>query len=309
MTAGTEAGGMLPELPLRSEFSLVIPTNEQFLQLRAEAKQAGKLPNLRQMVAAWQDVADRCHLAFEELTRIAVFKLEVERELGAHLAQTVHRGGSRSKYSRSTLLPDDLTRNQSSAYQALAAIPEATFRAYLQGAHRDEEVPSSRGARAFAAATRSRGQQSVRRTTAAGHSVISEAVLDAMTRIMTPDVVVGCKRLKAKWHFHPDASNVLDMLTGDVFVAQCPQPQLWLPAIERLRKTARVYQAVVVLPAEVWTDWFAAMEVGDWLCCFLKGARGSDGNGVMLAHVGAKQGAFRLAFRHLGVVMGAIAIG
>lgn len=304
MTPGVEAGGLLPELP-RPEFSLVIPTNEQFLQLRLEAKQAGKLPDLRQMVAAWQDVADRCHLAFEELTRIAVFKLEVERELGVHLAQTVHRGGPRSKYSRSTLLPDDLTRNQSSAYQKLAAIPDATFRTYLESAHRHEEVPSSRGARAFAAAERSGGKSGVRRT-AAGAWVIPEAVLDAITRVMTPDVVVGCKRLKAKTHVTPDASNVLDLLTGDVFIAQCPDPVQWLPAIEHLRKAARVYQGVVVLPAAVWTDWFAAMAAGDWLCCFLKGVRGADGNGVMLAHVGGKQGAFRLSLQGLGTVVHSI---
>lgn len=114
--ADEEPQGMLPDRPSRPapkpELSLVVPDAAHLLQLRERAREAEELPGLRKLVAAWQAAAEKCDLAFEELTRLAVYRLEVERDLGAHLAQTVHRGGHRAKSPRGALLPTPAPRLQ-----------------------------------------------------------------------------------------------------------------------------------------------------------------------------------------------------
>jgi hypothetical protein len=146
----------------RAAGQLIVPSSGQFALIRAEAKAAGTLSNLQRMVAAWQAVAEKCDLAFAEVLRLAVFRLEVERDLGVHLAQTVHRGGNRSKSPRATLLPDGVTKKQSAAYQKLAAIPDEVFRAYIEKAKAAGTLPSSAGARRSAwpqAPRKSRGME------------------------------------------------------------------------------------------------------------------------------------------------------
>jgi len=55
-----------------------------------------------------------CSLKFEELMRLAVFRLEVERELGAQVAETVNHSRRRQLSSEGTFdssdLPDGMTR-------------------------------------------------------------------------------------------------------------------------------------------------------------------------------------------------------
>lgn len=300
-------GEPVPQVPARPDLTLV-PSSEQLLRLRDEAKQNGTLANLRKMVAAWQAVAEQCNVAFEEMTRLATYRLEVERDLGRHLAQTVHRGGDRAKYSRSTLLPDDITNNQSAAYQRLAAIPDQAFHAYLADALSRRVVPSSRGARAFAAASGRKAPKAKAKQKKRGRSVTAEgaipaAVLECIAAIMTPDVIVGDATVPSKKRLAADSKAGMGQLRGDVLVAQCPDPVRWLSAIEQARRETRVSRAIVVLPATALPEWIAALEHGDWLLCCLRGVRDSNGNAVMLAHIGERPSVFRLAFRSLGVVL------
>jgi hypothetical protein len=102
---------------------VVVPTNEHFQIVRAEAKELGKVHERHRMVSAMQAAAAKCDRVHEGMVRLAEFRLQLERDLGAYLAQVVTRGGHRSKSLRSTLLPPGVTRNQSSTYQLLAAIP------------------------------------------------------------------------------------------------------------------------------------------------------------------------------------------
>jgi hypothetical protein len=307
MSADEQAEGEGPEpMPVgsvRPDLALSIPSGERFLQMRTEARQTGTLKNLQKLVAAWQAIGEKCNLAFEEMTRLAVYRLEVERDLGAYLAQTVQKGGDPPKYARRTLLPDDITRNQSSAYQKLAAVPEDVFRAYLEHAHHRGVVPSSQGARAFRMpghrAAPTRATKKKRRARAA--VAIPAAVTECIATIMTPDIVVGDANLRAGKRVAPDSKAVLEQLKGEVFVAQCTDPARWLPAIEQHRRAARITRAIVVLPAEPCAAWFATLEHGDWLVCFVRNV--GDGNGVMLAHIGERPSAFRLACRELGVVV------
>jgi hypothetical protein len=85
---------------------VVVPTNEHFQLVRAEAQESGKVHELHRMVSAMQAAAAKCDLAHEEMVRLAEFRLQLERDLGAYLAQHVHRGGDRANAPRVRLLRD-----------------------------------------------------------------------------------------------------------------------------------------------------------------------------------------------------------
>lgn len=301
-----------PAVPIRPGMGLSIPSSERFLELRAGAKENGTLKDLRQMVAAWQAVAEKCNLAFEEMTRLAIYRLEVERDLGVHLAQNVRWGGDRARLPEGTLLrdgglPEDITKKQCWAYQQLAAVPEDVFRAYLDAAHTRHVVPSAAGARAFAAPPKTPARNSAKNRTAKravhGGAAVPAPVIECVERIMTPDVVVGEVAMPAKQRVDVSSPDALQRLHGDVFVAQCPDPERFLVALEQARRNASVRRAVVILPATPWAQWFGRLEHGDWLLCFLRAVRDAEGNGLLLAHIGERPSVFRLAFRSLGVVL------
>lgn len=310
MTASEEVDGAGPQplLPARPEMSL--PSNERFLLLRAEAQENGTLADLQKLVAAWQAVAAKCDVAFEELTRLAIYRLEVERDLGRHLAQTVHPGPPTKSYPRGSNsaggLPDDITWKQSAAYQHLAEVPEDVFRAYLDAAREKHVLPSSRGARAFAKPSAppssSAGTRRDRRARSAGEVHISPPVLEVVTSLMTPDVIVGRVQLTAKKRIALDSQTAIEQLRGDVFIAHCRAPERWLPSLERLRREARIRRAIIVLGADTGAGWFAGFERGEWTLCFVRDS-GHGAAGLLLAHLGERGGAFRLACHGLGVVM------
>lgn len=67
----------------------------------------------------------------------AEIKLRAERRLGELLAETTVKGGARHKshdgtYERRPTLPPDVTNSQSSRWQAVAAVPEEKFEAFIQ---------------------------------------------------------------------------------------------------------------------------------------------------------------------------------
>lgn len=295
--------------PVRSrrDLALVVPSDEQLLQMRVDARSQGKLPQLQRLVAAWQSVGEKCKLAFEELTRLAVHRLQVERDLGEHLAQTVKRGGDRPNSPRGSLLrqsglPDDITWQQSSLYQKLAAIPAEVFQAYLDEAARRHIVPSSRGARTFAR-TRASANAAARRRSrrAAGGQVrLPAEVLDRIAAGMRPDVVVGRVDLPAKERFPAGDRRALERLCGAVFVALCPDAAEWLPEIARRWRDGRISRAIVVLPGTIaWASWFAhAIADEAWTLCFVSTSK--EGPGALLADIGGSP-AFLASLDGIGV--------
>jgi hypothetical protein len=109
-----------------TSYALVVPSPQQFEIARVEAREAGRSQDLHRMVSAMQAAAAKCDLAYEEMVRLAVYRLEVERDLGAHLAQTVVRGRPTKRCPGGTIsasgLPEGISKKQSVAYQRLAAI-------------------------------------------------------------------------------------------------------------------------------------------------------------------------------------------
>ena len=289
--------------------ALSIPSETEFRIVLSQKEGAAALHDLRTIVATWQAVAAKCKQAFEDTVKLAVYRLEVERALGAELAQTVRRGGDRSKYSGSTLLsesalPPGISKNQSAAYQRLAAIPDATFRAYVTAAKEKRRVPSASAAKKFAAqgGTPRASAKRPRRRAVASAAVLSPAVVDAISRIVDPDVVVGTDELDAVQRVPANAKDVFDHLRGNVVIAACPDPSTWLPQLEQMRAAACFKQALVVLPAQVWSDWFAVLQGSAWSCCFVRGVRNAQDVGQLIAHLGEKPAAFEVVAHEIGVL-------
>jgi hypothetical protein len=288
---------------------LAVPSDGQFQAMLAGANDAESLQEIRQAFVALEAVASKCKMAFGELVRLAVQRLEVERKLGAFLAQTVHQGRPAKRSPEATIspgatLPDKVTKQEAAKYRQLAAIPEVVFQQYLEAASASGKLPTSAGARRFGNAGTPKAKRTRLSKGRATDSVVLHRVLDALSRIMElPDVHVGSEKVRARMTLPPRAPNVVAKLAGDVFVAECDDPVSLLAELRRRRDSGKVAQAVVLLSAEVWAPWFAELQGHGWTICYLQNAQVS-GTGRIVAHLGARASAFRIAFGSLGPVFG-----
>lgn len=275
-----------------------LPDAGQFADMLASAAGASGLHDLRRLVSAWQAVAQKCSLAFEESMRLAIYRLRVERALGGELAQTVSRGGFGSKSHGATSgsggcsspLPDGVSKHDARRYRQLAAISDSDFSRYLAHMKQAGRLPTSAGARRFAGTSSPGPAKRSRRRGRAEKITLPSDILERLTRIMEIDVVVGEETVPAKRRVQYSASPDRAVLRGNLLVCACAHPEKWLPALVRLRERALVEQAVVVAPAEVWAPWFGLVD-GNWRCCFLAGVQ-LRGVGVVLLHHGARAEAF-----------------
>ncbi len=302
---------VVPEDGVRRQLALV-PDEERFQDMLTTACGSPALVDLRKLVVAWRAVADQCEVATEEVLRLAIYRLEVERALGSELAQSVRRGGRGSKSQAATSirggasrgLPDGVTKHQSRRYRALAAIPGDAFAGYVTKAREDGRPPTSAGAHRFARAKCSpqAAQQAESSPTSTVSFVLPERVLDALTSFMVSDVVVGDLQLQGDARCLSVAEARPGDLEGDVLFADCPDPATWLPELKQLREAGRVRQVVVALAAEVWAEWFKLLEVDAWGCCFVTGVRTVSGEGVALAYHGERPSLFHGAASAVGVM-------
>lgn len=277
--------------------AIVVPAHAELALLLSQAKAAGTLKDLRQTIAAWQAVAEKCDLVFEEFVRLAVFRLQVERELGAHLSQTVQRGGDRSKCPRATLLPEGVSKKQSSTYQKLAAIPEDVFRAYVEKSREVRKVPSSAGARRFASPTKTRAPARSRNRdgTVSG---VPDVVVDACVRCLGEiAVLVGKAEVKAAACVK-GLSDLSKVARGAILVATSTDPAESLRCIARLREKGRIGEAIVVLPQHINASWLTSLNCGPWSLCLP-----FEGGTPLVAHIGGHARGFALVFARLGVVV------
>ncbi len=296
--APSAGGQMQPAIFGPVDSGIIVPSSEQFALMRAEAKAAGKLKDLRKLAAAWQAVAEKCDLAFEELFRLAVFRLEVERDLGMQLAQTIRRGGDRTNYPRGSLLPDGVTWKQSAGYQNLAAIPEDVFRAYVERSRGAERTPSSRGARAFAGARSAKTHRAPRPKKApASDVVLSPKLLEACVRCLGDiDVMVGKVKAKAAVCF-AELGELTKTAQGKWLVVGAADPTGSVRRVVELRESGRIEEAIVALPRDIDAAWWSSLSTGQWSIC-VPSERGSP----IVAHIGGHVRGFSLVFAALGVV-------
>lgn len=284
--------------------ALLIPTDSEFRIILAQASDLDSLKQLRSGVAALEAVARQFSIARAEVIRLAVHRLEVERKLGAILLQTVRHGGDRSRcpdgISGAGGIPGGISPKQSALYQKLATISDSDFTTYLDGARAADSVPSTAGAVRFSAPRRP-ARRSRTRAGANGNRP-SAAVIDAISRIMTPDVIVGSAAIGPGRVVAPDARDLWDCLRGDVLVADCPDPTCWLPMLQRLHSSALIRQALVFVPAAPCEHWFAVLQGSGVVCCFIKLSRANPASRAIL-HLGAGRAAFRVVMQSIGIVV------
>jgi hypothetical protein len=300
--APSTGGQMQPAIFGPVEGGIIVPSSEQFALMRAEAKAAGKLKDLRKLAAAWQAVAEKCDLAFEELFRLAVFRLEVERDLGAQLAQTVSLGRPKKRSPRGTIsesgLPEGVSKKQSAAYQQLAAISQDQFRDYLEAARADRRTPSLRGARAYASARGPRARRVSRPKKApAGLVVLSQELIDACVRCLGDiDMLGGQAKVKATATF-ADLGDLTKTTQGKLLVVGASDPAGSVRRVVELRESGRIEEAIVALPRDIDATWWSSLSTGPWSLC-VPNERGSP----IVAHIGGHARGFSLVFASIGVV-------
>jgi hypothetical protein len=289
-----------------SERSLAVPTDEQFQVVLAKANDAESLHDLRQAFVTLEAVAAKCKLVFSEMVRLATQRLEVERKLGAVLSQTVQRGRPKKRspeatFSKGPELPGEVSKQNAAKYRKLAAIPDRVFEDYLRCTKSRARLPTSAGARRFAASPKPKTVRK-RSTPRSTGTDVPKRVIEAVLRVMDPpDVCVGTAKVGAKRSIG-SADEFLPGLAGNVFVSECSEPTILLRALLSNRNKGRIEQAVIWLPAEVGAAWFANLQGREWSVCFLLDADGADYVGRVVAHVGAHAEAFRVVFAELGAV-------
>jgi hypothetical protein len=297
--------------PLAAKGGLVaVPTKEQFEIVRTGARESGKVHELHRMVSAMQAAAAKCDLAHEEMVRLAEFRLQLERDLGAYLVQHVHRGGDRANAPRVRLLrdgglPEWVTRKKSASYRELALIPDDVFRNYFEEVRKRHQVPSSRGARSFACGKkptpiRSKRDYATRGTPSASSAEPGANLLEACLRCLgTIDVLVGNVKANVNAAVRLDADQGLSKkLRGKVLIVEAVAPEVVMRSVAAQRLAGAVQEAVVVLPRDVNHAWFAALGEGPWSCCVPR-----EPGSPIVAHIGGHGRGFALVFARLGVLL------
>ena len=130
---------------------IVIPSQGQLTLLREQARAEGKLHDLREQLAALFAVGERFGIVQAELVRLAVARLEVERDIGGQLSVEVRQGRPRKRSPRVTFssatLPAGISKQQAMRFRELARVPESLFQDYLRAVAADGRLPTSTGAR------------------------------------------------------------------------------------------------------------------------------------------------------------------
>lgn len=304
------------DLPALSAAGLNLPTPADLAAALLQITNLDQLHGLREQVALWEEAQKRYRMAIEVVVDVAIVRLRLERKMGQELAQTVHSGGHGSKSHNATSirggssagLPEFIDKHRARRYRQVASVPEEEFEAYL--AHRKLEGQPPTTNSLLSSLTKKRRRRILGKTkapesaatpeppAAAGalHPVqASAAILDAIDRVTDVDLVVGdVTAWPEAQHADPDTLRT-NQLKGNVLIAECPDPAEWLPKLAAARSNAVVAQVIVLLPLEPCAAWFKEIERGGWACCFAQG--------VVIAYLGNRTDAFRLAFDALGAVL------
>lgn len=117
---------------------------EEARNMLAECRRVDEVRDIRDKASAIQAYLRQQNASKEAQNDAAEIKLRAERRLGELLAETNVKGGTRHKSAegiceRLPTLPDGVTANQSSKWQAVASVPEEAFEAHLATVRRNNE--------------------------------------------------------------------------------------------------------------------------------------------------------------------------
>jgi len=288
----------------QGESGWTVPREEMGLALTA-AKDVPSLQRLHAAAASVEDAARHYKLALEKVSELVEFRIRVERQLGALLAQTVMQGGHGSKShdvtsirgGSSAGLPKGISGMMSSRLQRLAAIDEEVVKRCFLEARRKGRVPSSEGL--LRSVGFKKGISTKPRARKAPAKVDCPSVVaDAIARFMKVGTCVGHAATFASAKRLAPKIESIEELRGIVFVSDCPDPDEWLPELAQAERKRQVEEVAVFLPADTGDAWFARIIEGGWQCCFLHGQPAK-----MVAYHGERTHAYWLVMQSLGCVM------
>lgn len=253
------------------------------------------LERLRRQVRTAESIAKEGQLVQADLVRLGCLRLQIERRLGAVLAQTVKRGGRGSKSPTATSkrggcsvgLPDGVTKQQAHRWRQLARCPDEDFAAGLAEAAAGGRVPA---VTSFLAAVR----KPARRTTVRpGASVELAQQLAATFGGWTCGV--GVPQSSTELVDRPDPAP----LRGQVWIGGSRDPGGWLRVLQAAHRATRIREAVVHAAVAPDQPWFRELVGGPWLLHLL----GPDRGGGMLCYLGPRERMFALALGDSGTTL------
>lgn len=270
------------------ERGIAIPSQGQLTLLREQARADGKLHDLREQLAALFAVGERFGIVQAELVRLAVARLEVERDIGGQLTAEVRQGRPRKRSPRVTFssapLPAGISKQQAMRFRELARVPEPLFQDYLRAVAAGGRLPTSSGARRFAAREEPAGAA---KAAARPKLHLAPEVVSSLAKMMMPDVLVGPPLVPARGVVSPSQPSVLDELRGEVMVLDCHDPQAWFEAVADLHVQRVVTRAVLLLPLEVHSRWYSTV-VERWLPCSVPPRSDIAGQPLVVVEMGAR---------------------
>lgn len=275
--------------------SIRVPSPEVLERARRLALETETGPDLRQRVIVLEQAARRCGAAFEEVIRLSLFRLNLERDIGRMLGRSLVRGGDRSRSSTSTLRNLGLSKNQSSRLQRLAAIPEDVFQAYAAASVSSRKLPSARGALNYGA----RGGQGevgeVSDSQVDGHAMRS-AEAAALRHLGSVDFALGFREeLEVDGRCLRSAEGV--KLRGRVMALVGRDDEL-VDQLAGLAASGVVEDCVALLRRRADCRWLRRIASGAWSICLVR-----PGSDVIAAHCGGRRRSFELVFRQVGIVL------
>jgi hypothetical protein len=281
---------------------LIVPSKMELEAAVSRADTLEAMLGLDKALALLKEAAEQFRATIDEAARIAASALVTKRRIGTVLLQVDRRGGDRAKSHDATLLDklmQELGKDKARRYREIARIQEQHFEAYLAATAEQHVVPTEAGAVKLAkqVARASRPRRSRRAPQSSASPVPSQEVLDAVVCVLgeihvcvgTADVVSGLK-------LQPDVIRT-KVMRGNVFVAECPAPEEWLPTLQMLRRNGTLSNVVMALPPQTGAAWFKHLSDGGWHCFF------PTGDGALLAYHGPKRRGFEIALGMHGVVM------
>jgi hypothetical protein len=289
---------------------LVVPSSDELELALSQANTLEELVHFEKMVAVMKAAGEQFRLAIDEAIRIASFDLVTRRKIGSVLLQVDRRGGDRARAHDAPLLDrllQELGRDKARRCRMIARLEEPHFGDYLKLMTDQHEVPTEAGvlrhARKVAKAngtTRAKPRRTQKPKAVLAALKLSPSILNCVERVLGAiDVCVGDADVECRLRLQTDTAH-LKQLQGTVFVAECLYPADWLPKLAALRRSARVDDVLVALPAETSAQWFKGLMDGqdEWACCFPTGVLPP----LILAYLGHREG-FKAACAEIGPIV------
>ena len=289
-------------------------------RMLAEAKDVYDLVDIRDQAATVQTWLRRRDASLDDENRAAELRVRAEREIGKQIKESPVSCGrpTKKRYSESTILPEGVSKNQSSQYQRMADVPDGDFEQHIAEAKSTKERITTKGVAEIGM------KPHVARATGENEWYTPAEYIEAARAVMGG---IDCD---------PASSEIANRIVqadriytkDDSGLAPCAVwgPRVWMnppyaqPLVSQFAEAlaTRVRQgevkaAIVLVNNATETEWFHALLSVASAACFPKGRirfLNPDGNpsgaplqGQAVLYVGANVGRFAEQFGRFGKVL------